>query len=62
MMCFRDRTFCNAACSCRDCGVRLTDAVRRAADAGWAGQRGPAPMSIAARSNGCPDFVPAGRQ
>lgn len=61
-MCFRDRTFCDAVCGCRDCGTRLTDAVQRAADASWVGQRGPVPISVADRSAGCPDFLPAGRQ
>lgn len=62
MICFRDRTFCNAACACFDCGTRLTDVVQHAADAWWTGQRGPVPLSVADRSNGCPDFKPATRQ
>lgn len=57
MICFRDRTFCTAACRCSRCDLRLDDAVRRTAAAWWNGQRGPVPLPIADRSAGCPDFV-----
>ncbi|WP_268795968.1 hypothetical protein [Sphingomonas sp. Leaf62] len=36
----------------------MTEAVQCAAEAWWVGQRGPVPLSVADRSNGCPDFAP----
>lgn len=57
MICFRNRTFCSAACLCTHCDVRLDEAVRPAAAAWW----GPAPLLIADRSAGCPNLVPDAR-
>ncbi|PCG08724.1 hypothetical protein COA17_11250 [Sphingomonas ginsenosidimutans] len=58
MICFRDRTFCTAACATQGCEQRLTSDVSAAARAWW-GTPG-APIAVADRSASCADFTPDG--
>lgn len=58
MLCYRDRTFCTAACVRTDCDVLMTPDVQAGADRWWAGFPGPAPIATADRSPNCHYFKP----
>jgi len=58
MMCFRDRTFCTAACATTSCDRRYTAEVADSADRWWGGKRGEAPVSVDDCSARCPSFLP----
>lgn len=58
MMCFRNRTSCNAPGCCSRFNHRLDEAVHGAATPSCEGQREPVPLSSADCSAQCPNFVP----
>jgi hypothetical protein len=55
MICFRDMTFCEAACGNVGCHRLLTPEVKAAAERWWPGV---APVARADFSATCPDFQP----
>jgi len=57
MICYRDRTWCTAPCINADCDRRYTPEVETAAERWW-GKPG-APVSLANRSERCPEFQAA---
>jgi hypothetical protein len=56
MICFRDMTFCTAACADTQCHRRLTPDVKAAARRWWGGDD--APIAMADYSDGCQDYDP----
>lgn len=57
MLCYRDRTFCNANCKNIDCDDRLTPTIEASAERWW-GKPG-APISVSDFSEQCPDYQDA---
>ena len=55
MMCYRDTTYCNAACATDACPRKLTPAVTEAARKWWGGDG--APIAVGDRSEGCAEYV-----
>lgn len=60
MICFRDRTFCNAKCSNTDCSIKLTQQVFKDAARWWGNDN--APIAIGDRSDGCTGYKPIGEE
>ena len=58
MTCYRDRTYCTAACATTECSYMLTDEVRAAAARWWGSED--APIARGDFSKGCPVFQPVG--
>ncbi len=54
MLCYKDTTFCDAPCGNGKCPTKLTDQVRKDAEAWWG--RPDAPIMVADRSQNCPVF------
>ena len=52
MLCYRDRTFCNAECSNNECPIRVTDKLWKEADDFGL------PLALADFSNTCKVFIP----
>lgn len=52
MICYRDRTYCTAACANDQCSLKLTEAVREGA------RKAKLPISMGDRSKGCKIFKP----
>ena len=52
MICYRDRTFCTAACANDQCGIKLTEAVKEAA------AKSGLPVSFADYRETCEIFIP----
>ena len=57
MICYRDKTFCSASCANRDCTIRLTPEVYKAAKKWWGKASGDAPIAFTDYSKTCPAFV-----
>lgn len=60
MICFKDKTFCNAKCSNTDCSIKLTEQVFKDAG-GWWGDND-APVATGDRSAGCTGYKPIGEE
>lgn len=58
MICFKDRTFCNAKCSNTECSIKLTDQVFKDAAVWWGNNN--APVAMGDRSHGCTGYKPEG--
>ena len=56
MICYRDMTFCSAACLTRDCHRQFTSEDQARADRWW-GKTG-APVAFANFSGKCPKYAP----
>jgi hypothetical protein len=55
MMCFRDMTFCNAACGNASCPLMLTDKVKAEAEKWWGKPN--APIAVSDDSETCRSYV-----
>jgi hypothetical protein len=58
MICFRDMTFCQAACLNASCHRRFTPEIRAAADRWW--KEPGAPIAFSDFSPTCRDYAPEG--
>jgi hypothetical protein len=62
MLCFQDRTFCNASCQTVDCRRRWTQALHEQAERWWNPEgkpdHGGAPVAFAGFHQGCPQYDP----
>lgn len=56
MLCFRDVTYCSAACQTVDCHRNFTPEMKAAAERWWGGPG--APIAFANYSEGCDDYDP----
>lgn len=57
MLCYKDMTFCTAACRNTGCNRLLTQQVQQAADRWWGGPD--APIAQADFSDTCSTYMPA---
>jgi hypothetical protein len=59
MLCYKDRTFCDAPCAAKSCRRKFTDADRAGAKRWWAGiSFGEPPVAFSDMSAGCADYRP----
>ena len=56
MMCYRDRTYCVAECSTKECNSKYTEQVQADAEQWWGSPS--APICISDLSSGCPAYQP----
>lgn len=60
MICFRDKTFCDAPCATLSCHRKFTAADRAAAAVWWSGMPGEPPVAFADFRAHCTDHRPIG--
>lgn len=56
MICYRDRTYCQAACANNDCNSKYTEQVIADAEQWWGSPS--APICVADLSLNCPAYKP----
>ncbi len=61
MLCYKDRTFCNAGCAAKSCRDRLTPAVEKGARGWWGDCEGEPPIAMTDMRERCPDFRPVSK-
>lgn len=60
MLCFRDMTFCSAACANDACPRKFDDEQKLAALRWW--KKPGAPVAFGDLSEGCPDYQPLAQE
>jgi hypothetical protein len=60
MICYRDMTFCTAACRTATCPRKFTLKDRWEAKSWWGDAPGEPPVAFADMSQDCPDYRPKG--
>lgn len=58
MLCYKDKTFCNAPCAMASCSRKFTDQDKRDAKQWWGEMGGEPPVSFGDLSRNCPSYVP----
>lgn len=62
MICYRDRTYCDAPCPVSDCDRLLTPDVERAARAWWGSESEEPPIAVADLRATCARFKASTRE